>query len=389
MKYKTKNIFDDMEDANSYIEIDSVNDSNQAKIVESPTVLEEKSKEDSADLTITSAMDKYFYPKFDELTNYEKRIKDVYKKINSSMPDMPKRKHVALRIILETLLSLGLGCACCFAYSTFVNALTINMACIIGGVSTIVLGSLVGLTDSIAYKRRVRRKNDSAIALNNELVGIIVEDKKHIDSFVKYVNQYKSLVDITKQVAIDDMSKIQNSVAKFNQEIYCAIERVYDITQNQNLLELVQRYKDIDNCYKDMNQILEDFNKLKKILPTLQVYAPQIIDMDNTNVIYSFRDDEAKLLLKTMIPFAQVLTVTYDKVYENYRDEQRREEEKLLQEKMRQKEEERKRQEREQEEERLRKEIEQKEFEKENNRYKKFFDNFGIEAELDQDELTK
>ena len=389
MKYKTKNLMDGMEDDNSYIEIDRTNDTNHAKIVENSSDTETSSQDNSTDLTIESAMEKYFYPKFESLTNYEKRIKDVYNKVNLSIPDKPKRKHVALRVILETLLSLGLGCAGFFTCNAITHAADIGPALIAGGVSTVVLGSVIGIIDNITYKLKAKSKKKTAISLNNELVGIISKDKKHVDSFVNCVNNYKSQVDLAKQVATCDISKIQTSVAKFNQEIYNTIERVYDVTKNQDLMELVTRYKTLDNCYKDMNQILEDFNKLKKILPTLPTYAPQIIDQDNTNVIYSFRCDEAKLLVKTMIPFAQVLNVTYDKVYDNYCEEQRKEEERIRQEQLRQQEEEKRLLEKQQEEAKLRREIEQKEFEKENNKYKKFFDNFGISAELDQEEKTK
>lgn len=377
MKYKTKKLLDEMEDSNSYVEIDNTNDINQAQIVENSSVTAE-AQQDEADLTITSAMEKYFYPRFEKLTKFENRIKAVYDKVNSSIPNKPKRKYGALRVILQTLLSIGIGCASAFAFFAITNAADIGPVLILGGVMTIVTGVATGVVDRIIYKQKVKRKNKKAIELNNELVGIIVEDKKHIDSFVNCVNDYKKMVDLSKQVAIDDIAKIQTSVAKFNQEIYNAIERVYDVTQNTQLMELVAKYKKTDNCCKDINQILDDFNTLKKILPTLSIYAPQIIDKDNTNVIYSFRADEANLLIKTMIPFAQVLNVTYSKVYENYCEEQHRAEEKNTQQKLRQ-----------QEEEKLRKEIEKKEFEKENKKYKEFFDNYGIEAELDHYEKTK
>ncbi len=380
MKYKTKNLFDDTEETNSFIEIDN----NKGKIVDGPD------KKSESNLSIAEAMDKYFYPKFKSLSDYKKRIEDVYHKINLNMPQNPKRKLVGLRVMLETLLSLGLGCATGFV-SYLLSGYVMIPTLLAGAISTVVFSSVVGIIDHVAYRKRVKKKNEAAIALNNKLLEVINDDTKLIDKILNAINDFKKQVDFNQQIAIDDLGRVQDSVIMFNKKIYRLVHALYNVAdgKNETLVNLVEKYKYAYNSFKDTNDILNDFNILKKILPTLQVYAPQIIDQDNTNVIYSFRQEEAKLLIKTIIPFAQVLNVTYGKVFENFKEAQRKEEEKILQEKMRQKEEERKRLEKEQEEERLRKEIEREKFEKENSQYKKFFDKFGIDAELDQDELTK
>lgn len=389
MKYKTQKLFDDMKDSNTYIEIDKNKDANQAKIVEDKVQQGEDSQQDSSKLTLTTAMNKYFYPRVEKLTDYKKRIDDVYSKINAGMPQKPKRKHVGIRVVLETLLSLGFGFAGLCVYNLITNSMLVVLMLLVGGISTAVFGAIVGIVDNLAYKIGTKRKNKIKVALNNQLVGIIAKDKQHIDLFVKNVNDFKSKINLKTQTATDDITNIQTNIANFNKEIYSIVENIYDVSKNEKLMDLVKKYKNLENCYSDTKQIIKDLNELKKILPTLSIYAPQIIDKDNTDVIYSFRNEESKLLIKTIIPFAQVLNVTYDKVYQNYCDKQRRDEEKLLQEQERLKEEEKRRNEIKLEEERLRKEMEQKEFEKENKKYKNFFDEYGVDEELDQEEKTE
>ena len=377
MKYKTRNVFDDMEDANSYIEINS----DKGNVVEGSF----------NDLTIDVAMNKFFYPRFKPLFDNEKRIEDIINEKNSNMPQKPKRKLVALRVILETLLSVGLGCAGGFVYFLLSSSLIMGPAIIASGIFTVVFGSIVGIIDHIAYRKRVKKKNDEAIDLNNELLEVVKVDKELIEIVINAMNDFKKQVDLNKKIAIDDIGRVQDSVIKFNKKIYRIVNRLYNVAdgKNETLVNLVEKYQYAYNSFKDSNDISNDYNMLKKILPNLPVYVPQIIDKESTNMVYSFREDEAKLLIKTIIAFAQVLNVTYGKVFENFKDAQRKEEERILQDKMRKKEEERIRLEKEQEEEKLRTKLAKEKFEKENSQYKRFFDEFGLDEELDQDELTK
>lgn len=390
-KYKTNNLFVDGEQNNSYIVIDESANKNLATLVDESTEQNEKKNENGDALTISSAMDKYFYPKANKFDEYVKKINDIYKKIDSELPQKPKRKRVPLRIILQSISSLGIGSVCALLFAYFMGSTFLRPILIFGGICTVVSGAIIGLTDHLIYRRKVKKQNEQIKLHNKKLIDLIQWDNKYIITFVSNAELFKSQVNMEKFLLSSALNETQMSVATFNQTIFKIVKRIYnyDFRKDEAIANLIAKYEKLCDCYADTNSILADFDFLKKNLPTLSVIVPETIAQKDRDVVYSLRCEEAKFLTKTLIPFAQVFNVTYGKVYQNYLEEKQKEEEKERQEKLRVQEEERKRVEREQEEAKLRKELKQKEFEKENKQYKEFFDEYGIDEELDQEEQTK
>lgn len=305
-KYKVNNLFDNIESVGSYLVIEKSNGNNIGKIVNKYLV------DDFNSSSIVAAMEKYYYPECNYINNIIDSAEYYKNKEIKSYSQNNNKKLSAFRVILNTILTLGLTATIFFGHKLALDYISVSNSIVIGATGLTVSGTLVALVDQISYKIKsilIKKKFEKHLSKASEIVK---DDKIKIDNFLNKIEIFKNYIDLANISFSEPKSKVKLALADINYELFKLFPTIYHIADNKTMLELTEKYKNYENCYKDTYSILKDYDNIRKILPSLEISTGKTSFIEEKELLHSARTRYSRLIQEIFIPITQALICTYD-----------------------------------------------------------------------------
>lgn len=309
-------------------------------------------------MSLDQALEKYFEPSVAKLTKKYKQTEILCDDIMSSIKVFkPKMKFRLLKIIAKVAVSLVGG--------FFLHRLLIPMLAIVNpalqivtllGLCAGVFGVLEGAHMSIrAIRTKSKRKKMRQRV--EQLKSQLESEQDSVAKVIASINSLSKIATITDEQNLIDTGCV---LAGLNQKLAGVISKLYSNSLSVEMMETLKKYDDITYCHQNVQAILTDLNAFRtqlKKLPTSKLNMPDFFAQKHINVIESYRETLSHSLTNAIIPFTQVINVNTKRITDSF-------EKKLAEAKLREKTE---------------RELKQ---ERENETYKEFFKEFGIDASL-------
>lgn len=334
-------------------------ETNSNEIDEQNIQSDESTKSPSQELTLERAMTKYYYPAIKKLQENIEQIKDAVLNNQQNAIKKSPMKHRAIKIIVKAILGIGMGLGLhVLCMSNFPSLTAGAQTALFAGLSAASFGALEGLHwmgKAIKDKIVMNKATNEYESLNAQLTKEI----EMLNNINKHLTALKQLEEIADN---ENLVKTKICIAELNQQFYQLIKNMYGENLTPNLVNSMQKYETFANCHSNVQQIVEDLTlfktELKNINPKPYNY-PKSFAENGKNMLQSFRQNLGQLLVSTIIPFAQVINVATEKktsIFEQKANEQMK----------------------------LEQARKQQEFQAENEAYKQFFGEFGLDESLTQ-----